>query len=102
MQENVLPGDDVYHAYHLFVVKVPERNNVDKELRQRDIDTGIHYPYSIHLMKGYRFLGYSQGSLPRTETLAEQILSLPLYPELSEESTNRVCDELNAILYRIE
>lgn len=100
--EHVLPGDEVHHAYHLFVIKVPERNKVQEELRQRGVDTGIHYPYPIHLMQSYRFLGYSQGSLPRTETLAEQILSLPLYPELSEESINQVCDELNDILSRIK
>lgn len=89
---------DVQHAYHQFVVKVPKRDEVRKELAQRGVNTGIHYPYPIHLMRGYSFLDYKQGSLPQTESLANSILSLPIYPELDQESVLKVCTELNNVL----
>jgi aminotransferase EvaB len=96
--ELVVPGNGVHHTYHLFVVKVPDRDRVRKELGRRGVDTGIHYPYPIHLMRGYSFLGYREGSLPRTEALAETILSLPMYPELPEASVDKVCAELDEVL----
>ena len=96
--ERVIPGDGVYHVYHLFVVKVPDRDRVRKELESRGIETGIHYPFPIHLMRGYHFLGYTEGSLPRTEALSKTILSLPMYPELSEACVDRVCAELKDVL----
>ena len=94
----IRPADGVSHAYHLFVVKVPCRDNVQNELFRRGISTGIHYPYPIHLMPAYRFLGYKEGDLPHTEALAKNILSLPIYPELSDESVRKICEDLNDVL----
>ena len=94
----IRPADGVSHAYHLFVVKVPYRDNVKKELSHRGISTGIHYPYPIHLMPAYKFLAYKEGDLPHTEALAKNILSLPIYPELSDESVCKVCAELKDVV----
>jgi dTDP-3-amino-2,3,6-trideoxy-4-keto-D-glucose/dTDP-3-amino-3,4,6-trideoxy-alpha-D-glucose/dTDP-2,6-dideoxy-D-kanosamine transaminase len=94
----VEPGEGVEHACHLFVIRVPHRDAVRRELEHREIDTGIHYPHPIHLMRGYHFLGYHEGSLPHTEALAQELLSLPLYPELPEAAVWRVCAELRSIL----
>lgn len=94
-------GAGVGHAYHLYVVTVPERDRVRAELAQRGIDTGIHYPHPIHRMRGYSFLGYGEGSLPRTEALAPNLLSLPLYPELPVDDVLRVCEALSGILDRL-
>ncbi len=88
----------VEHAYHLFVVRAQERDQLRKALGDKGVQTGIHYPYPIHLMRGYQFLGYAPGSLPQTEQLASSILSLPLYPELSVSSVKRVLDCLHEIL----
>jgi dTDP-4-amino-4,6-dideoxygalactose transaminase len=93
----ILPGNGVHHSYHLFVANVPNRARVRQELTRRGIDTGIHYPYPIHLMQGYSFLGYNVGSLPHTEALAEMLISLRLYPELPFESVGRVCAALHEI-----
>ena len=98
--EPVAAGDGVYHAYHLYVIKVEDRDRVKKELDRHGVDTGIHYPFPIHLMRGYSFLGYTPSSLPHTEDLACRILSLPLFPELSEASVDRVCSEINSILQK--
>lgn len=89
------------HAYHLYVIRLPARDALRSALQEHGVATGIHYPYPIHLMRGYRFLGYPAGALPVTESLAREILSLPLYPELNESGVQRVCHLLNA-LYRAE
>jgi aminotransferase EvaB len=96
--ELVAAADRADHAYHLFVVKVAERDRVRETLAAKGVDTGVHYPHPIHLMPAYRFLGYREGSLPHTEALSASVLSLPLYPELSQESVDRVCHELNDAL----
>lgn len=96
--ERVVPGHGVHHAYHLFVVKVSDRDRVREGLARRGVDTGIHYPHPIHLMRGYRHLGYREGSLPQTENPARCILSLPMYPELSEESVDRICEKFNEVV----
>lgn len=93
----IIPGDGVHHTYHLFVVKVCERALLREHLMQKGITTGIHYPYPIHLMRAYSFLGYKKGSLPHTERLVETILSLPIYPELSEVDVNQVCAAFNDV-----
>ena len=90
------PGG-VAHAYHLFVVKLQDRDDVRAALAERGIHSGIHYPAPIHLMKGYAFLGQGPGSLPVTERLAGEILSLPLYPELPPESVDVVVSALNEL-----
>jgi dTDP-3-amino-2,3,6-trideoxy-4-keto-D-glucose/dTDP-3-amino-3,4,6-trideoxy-alpha-D-glucose/dTDP-2,6-dideoxy-D-kanosamine transaminase len=88
----------VEHAYHLFVIRLADRTQVREAMETRCLSTGIHYPYPIHLMRGYDFLGYKQGDLPVTEKLATEVLSLPLYPELSEKSVEKVCNAVNAIV----
>jgi dTDP-4-amino-4,6-dideoxygalactose transaminase len=86
------------HSYHLFVIRVVDRDIVTQKLSDIGIDTGIHYQYPIHLMSGYEFLGYSKGSLPITELLSGELLSLPMYPELTKEEVAFVCGQLNRIL----
>jgi aminotransferase EvaB len=96
----VAPGDGVAHAYHLYVVRVPARERVRAALQERGVETAIHYPYPIHRMRGYAALGYGDGSLPHTEVAAHEVLSLPLYPELSDGDVDRVCAALHAVLAR--
>jgi len=86
------------HSYHLFVIRVPDRDTVRKKLSDVGVGTGIHYQCPIHLMSGYEFLGYSEGSLPITELLSGELLSLPMYPELTKEEVAFVCEKLNYIL----
>jgi dTDP-4-amino-4,6-dideoxygalactose transaminase len=88
----------VEHAYHLFVVRSKNRDALRAALASHNIQTGIHYPFPIHRMRGYTFLGYQDQSLPITEALANEIVSLPLYPELPMESVHRVLDTLHEIL----
>ena len=82
------------HVYHLFVIQVEDRDRVQDELAAQGISTGIHYPLPIHLQEAYRSAGFGAGSFPVTEAAAKRILSLPMYPELTEDSVRRVAAAL--------
>ena len=82
------------HVHHLYVVRHPAREEIMKGLASRGISTGIHYPWPIHTMRGYAYLGYGEGSLPVTERAAREIFSLPMYPSLTNDEQDRVCDAL--------
>ena len=78
--------------YHLYVVRVEDREALQKALSQENIDTGIHYPVVLHLQKAYSALGYQVGDFPASEEAAAHILSLPMFPGLSESDQLRVVD----------
>jgi dTDP-4-amino-4,6-dideoxygalactose transaminase len=82
------------HVFHLYVVRVPNRDRVQQTLKAAGIATGIHYPIPLHLQPAYKYLGLPQGSFPVAERYAGEILSLPLYPELTAEQRTYVCDTL--------
>ena len=96
----VLPkeAETNYHTYHLYVVRHPERDWIIEELKKLDIYLNIAYPYPIHTMRGYNYLGYRRGDLPITESLAKEIFSLPVYPSLTDEAQEHVCHALENIL----
>ena len=96
----VLPiePDGRKHVYHLFIVRVPNRHQVREELSKQGIGVGLHYPISLHLQKAYQHLGYQPGDLPASEAVAESILSLPMFPHLTEEQVEYVCRALIAAL----
>lgn len=85
-------------VFHLYVVRVRNRDAVLQQLTQRGIGCGIHYPIPVHQQKAYEFLGISAGSLPVTEKYATEILSLPMFPELTNEQIETVVRELKGIL----
>lgn len=78
------------HIFHLYVVRIKDRDKLRKFLAEKDIETGIHYPVPIHLQKAYAYLGYKKGTFPVTEKITEEILSLPMYPELTEDAVEYV------------
>jgi dTDP-4-amino-4,6-dideoxygalactose transaminase len=81
-------------VYHLYVVRVQEREALREHLTRAGIGTGIHYPVPCHLQRAYASLGYRTGDFPHTEQCAAAILSLPMYPELTEEQIARVASEV--------
>jgi dTDP-4-amino-4,6-dideoxygalactose transaminase len=81
---------DEGHVYHLYVIEVENRARVQSVLAERGIATGIHYPVPIHLQPAYADLRLGRGTFPRTERAAERILSLPMFPELTEEQIDLV------------
>ncbi|HSP63715.1 MAG TPA: DegT/DnrJ/EryC1/StrS family aminotransferase [Pyrinomonadaceae bacterium] len=76
---------NVRHVYHLYVIRVPRRDAVLAHLKSKGIDAGIHYPLPVHLQPAYLKQGYDEISLPVTEQVAGEIISLPMYPELTRE-----------------
>ena len=80
------------HIFHLFIVESDRRNGLQRYLEDSGIQTGIHYPKPIHLQTAYKDLGYTLGDFPETERLADQMLSLPMFPELTEQQIDLVCD----------
>lgn len=81
-------------VYHLYVVRVPDRDRVQQELTASGIGTGIHYPIPLHLCKAYGGLLFRSGDFPIAERAAREILSLPMFPGLTLESQRRVLAEL--------
>jgi len=79
-------------VYHLYVVRVPNRDRVLQQLLDIGVEAGIHYPVPLHLQKACAYLGIPQGSLPVTERNAERILSLPICPELQPSSQDRIIE----------
>lgn len=89
----VLPGGSAPgegHIYHLYVVRSPRRDALREHLHRQGIGTDVHYPLPSHLQPIYGGLGYRAGDLPVTERLAREVLSLPLYPELTPEEAAAV------------
>lgn len=77
-------------AYHLYVIRTPNRNQLAKFLARQGIQTGIHYPVPLHLQKSLTFLGYKKGDFPIAELVSNEILSLPIYPELTRLNQNYI------------
>jgi len=100
VDEVILPkvADGCLPVYHLFVIQVDNRDAVAEVLNQKGIGTGFHYPIPLHLQKAYAHMKIPIGSFPVTEACAKKLLSLPMFPELTEEQIAHVCQELqNAV-----
>lgn len=84
------------HVYHLYVIRSGRRDALQKWLRERGVETQVHYPVPIHLQEAYRDLGLPRGSLPATERSCGEVLSLPIFPELSDSQVAHVIDSVNS------
>jgi dTDP-4-amino-4,6-dideoxygalactose transaminase len=94
----VMPREMDYarHVFHVYAVQSDNRDDLQKRLMAAGVQTGVHYPIPIHLQPAYASLDYQRGDLPVTEALAERVLSLPMFPELTEEQINRVAEAVTA------
>ena len=87
--------EGVGHVFHLYVLRVPDRASLQARLRAAGIGTGIHYPAPVHLQPAYRErIATGPSGCRATELAARQVLSLPMYPELSDDQVTRVCEAL--------
>ncbi len=84
--------EDFAHVYHLYVIRCKKRDALRDYLSQKQIETAIHYPMPPHLQPAYAFLGYEGGDFPVSESLCGQILSLPMFPGITREEIDWVCD----------
>jgi dTDP-4-amino-4,6-dideoxygalactose transaminase len=80
------------HVYHIYAVLAKNRQEIRKRLEEAGIQSGIHYPTPVHLLPAYQDLGYKKGDFPKSERIAAQEFSLPMYPELTKQSIEMVVD----------
>jgi dTDP-4-amino-4,6-dideoxygalactose transaminase len=82
----IRPREAAYarHVYHIYAIRTQERNQVLRRLGERGIGCGVHYPIPVHLQDAYKCLGYEKGTFPIAEQIAEEFISLPMFPELTE------------------
>ena len=88
------PGN--WSIYNQYVVRVPNRDAVKKLLADKGIGSAIYYPIPLHLQECFKYLGYNKGDLPESEKACDEVLALPVYPELPEEQVRHVAAELLA------
>lgn len=81
-------------VYHLYVIRVADREGLQKHLAEAKIETGIHYPIPLHLQKAYVTFGYKKGDFPITEKIASEILSLPMFPQLQPSQQFQVMQKI--------
>lgn len=96
VRPRILDGNE--HVWHLYVIRVPERDRVLKELHTAEIAAGIHYPVPLHLTPALSWLGYQQGAFPNAELAATKVLSLPIFAEISQAQQERVVSVLRSAL----
>jgi dTDP-4-amino-4,6-dideoxygalactose transaminase len=80
------------HIFHLYVIRAPHRDALTAYLAEKEIETIIHYPIPVHLQEAYGYLKLNKGSLPAAEKAAEEIVSLPIYPEIREDEIETVAE----------
>jgi len=82
------------HVYHLYIIRTQKRDELQQYLTQQGIGTMIHYPMPPHLQEAYNFLGHKKGDFPIAEELANTMLSIPLYPGMTQDQTHQVADTI--------
>jgi len=95
----VLPW--VVPVYHLYVIRVKQRDKLYQKLNEEGIGAGMHYPIPLHLQKAYSYLSYKLGSFPVTEEVTQEILSLPMYPELKKNDIAIIVEKIKNCVTRV-
>jgi dTDP-4-amino-4,6-dideoxygalactose transaminase len=85
-------AEGMRHVFHIYAIRTPERDRLQATLTSAGIESGIHYPQPVHLVPAYRDLGHKAGDFPNAERAAEEVLSLPMYPELPKADIERVAE----------
>jgi dTDP-4-amino-4,6-dideoxygalactose transaminase len=83
------------HVYHLYVIRTENRDGLKKWLHQQGVQTGIHYPIPAHLQEACNRYGYEKGLFPNAEAASEEVLSLPIYPELSMDDVGYITQSIS-------
>jgi dTDP-4-amino-4,6-dideoxygalactose transaminase len=96
----IVPKEAEYarHVYHIYAIRVKNRDVLISDLAEKNVNCGIHYPVPIHLQSAYSSLGISEGQFPASERCAQGFVSLPMFPELTEEQIKHVVHEIERFL----
>jgi dTDP-4-amino-4,6-dideoxygalactose transaminase len=87
---------DCRHVYHVYAVRTDEREDLQARLQAEGVQTGLHYPIPVHMQPAHRDLGYHEGQFPESERAAREVLSLPMYPELTDAQIDTVAAAVRA------
>lgn len=98
----VIPYSEIYnkHIYHQYTIRTGRRDELAKFLKEKGIQTAVHYPIPLHLQKAFSYLGYKQGDFPISEQCSREVLSLPMFPELRDEEINYVIESVKEFFKR--
>ncbi len=93
------PKEMIYarHVYHVYAIRTKSRSEWQEALKAKEIQTGIHYPIPVHLLPAYSDLGYVAGDFPHSEQAANEVLSLPMFPELTLSQCKEVCEAISIL-----
>jgi dTDP-4-amino-4,6-dideoxygalactose transaminase len=96
----VTPAEMDYsrHVYHVYAVRTPDRESLQPALQNAGVQTGIHYPVPVHLQEAHADLGYREGQFPNAEIAAREVLSLPMFPEMTASQIEHVAAAVTAVL----
>ncbi|MDD4910460.1 MAG: DegT/DnrJ/EryC1/StrS family aminotransferase [Candidatus Omnitrophica bacterium] len=102
-EELAIPGTirEGRHVFHLYVIRLKQRDELLKFLKAKDIIGAVHYPLPLHLQEIYKELSYKKGDLPNAELAAEEVISLPLYPEITKEEITAVAEAVKEFCCRL-
>ena len=89
------------HVWHIFAIRTRDRDALRSQLLREGVETGLHYPIPVHLQPAYADLGYQRGDFPHAEAAADTVLSLPIYPELSERNVEIIADLVRQDVYAL-
>jgi dTDP-4-amino-4,6-dideoxygalactose transaminase len=93
-----LAPESFEHVYHQYTIRIEKRDALQKFLNERKIGSTVYYPYPLHLQPLYASLGHQAGDFPHAERAAQEVLSLPMYPELRKEQIARVAENINTFI----
>jgi dTDP-4-amino-4,6-dideoxygalactose transaminase len=95
-----VPAERPYnrHVYYCYVIRTPRRDGLAAHLAEQGIDTIVHYPIPMHLQPAYREMGLGPGTFPVAEAAAQQVLSLPMFPEITPEQQQRVAGAVRSFV----
>jgi dTDP-4-amino-4,6-dideoxygalactose transaminase len=88
------------HVYHIYAIRTAQRQVWQEALQNQGIHTGIHYPIPVHLLPAYADLGYQRGQFPHAEKAAAEVLSLPMFPELTAAQCETVASAVKGLAAR--
>ncbi|MBE3122273.1 MAG: DegT/DnrJ/EryC1/StrS family aminotransferase [Thermoplasmata archaeon] len=96
----IIEAKGAKHVYYMYEIRVKPRDELIAYLKQQGIECGIHYPLPLHLQPAYASLGFRKGQFPVSEQLAQEIISIPIYPELSSEQRDCIVDHIKKFVHK--
>jgi len=96
----IMEAKGAKHVYYMYEIRVQQRDSLMGYMKQEGIECGIHYPLPLHLQPAYTSLGFKKGQFPVSEQLAQEIISIPIYPELSSEQREYVVDHIKKFVHK--